>query len=478
MLRITQSFFLFLFLFCQNVIFSQKKLVSFGDWTVLYNGKLIGISEFNSKNKAAVDIKILRSTLVLPDSALGSELFYQIISRGRLILFINGKKVYDHTHSEVEGAGFDGSKKYLGNIFRYKSSRRSNSVTAVFKNAYDNEINLAIIPIGIEGYLIAREVDHLENYPSIGGASALLLMGSLFLLLFLFHRSLVYNLYFSLFCLCLSCMIFYIFHLSYNLNFNSGNYRSFQMIIQLSFLLLIELFLMFFVNYFIQGKLSKSCKIISVLNSLFLFLTVVVFLSSQNLAVTSLLQGASIILGLFEVVRQIYRGMRSGKREARAIGTGLLLSISIFIGYLVYEVISSLGAGGRMIVIRQNEYNTASLFYLTSALIFPFFMGVNLASNFARNAKLLTIQIRTIEELSEKNLRQEKERQEILKDQNEKLEALVQKRTHELKEQKELIELKQKEILDSIHYARRIQNSLLTSEKYIFRNISRLFRKS
>lgn len=35
--------------------------------------------------------------------------------------------------------------------------------------------------------------------------------------------------------------------------------------------------------------------------------------------------------------------------------------------------------------------------------------------------------------------------------------------------QKEIIETKQKEILDSIHYAKRIQSALITSEKYIDR---------
>ena len=39
--------------------------------------------------------------------------------------------------------------------------------------------------------------------------------------------------------------------------------------------------------------------------------------------------------------------------------------------------------------------------------------------------------------------------------------------------QKEIIESKQKEILDSIHYAKRIQKSLLPSEKYIERNLKK-----
>jgi sigma-B regulation protein RsbU (phosphoserine phosphatase) len=43
-----------------------------------------------------------------------------------------------------------------------------------------------------------------------------------------------------------------------------------------------------------------------------------------------------------------------------------------------------------------------------------------------------------------------------------------------IEEQKKIVEEKQKEILDSIHYAKRIQNTLLTSEKYIERNLNRL----
>lgn len=41
----------------------------------------------------------------------------------------------------------------------------------------------------------------------------------------------------------------------------------------------------------------------------------------------------------------------------------------------------------------------------------------------------------------------------------------------------DLIEEKQKEILDSIHYAKRIQNALITSEKYIERSIKSLHKK-
>lgn len=52
-----------------------------------------------------------------------------------------------------------------------------------------------------------------------------------------------------------------------------------------------------------------------------------------------------------------------------------------------------------------------------------------------------------------------------------------QKANLEIIHQKHIIEEKQKEILDSIYYARRIQRALLTSEKYIERNLNKLINK-
>ena len=48
------------------------------------------------------------------------------------------------------------------------------------------------------------------------------------------------------------------------------------------------------------------------------------------------------------------------------------------------------------------------------------------------------------------------------------------KANKEILYQKNIIEEKQKEILDSIYYARRIQRALITSEKYIARNLKEM----
>lgn len=55
-----------------------------------------------------------------------------------------------------------------------------------------------------------------------------------------------------------------------------------------------------------------------------------------------------------------------------------------------------------------------------------------------------------------------------------KINSQLEKKNELIEKQKELVEEKQKEILDSIRYARRIQRSLLPSEKYLERTLGRL----
>ena len=53
-----------------------------------------------------------------------------------------------------------------------------------------------------------------------------------------------------------------------------------------------------------------------------------------------------------------------------------------------------------------------------------------------------------------------------------------QKANQAISEQKELVELKNKEITDSIHYAKRIQNAHLPSKEYISKKLNELKNKS
>ena len=85
------------------------------------------------------------------------------------------------------------------------------------------------------------------------------------------------------------------------------------------------------------------------------------------------------------------------------------------------------------------------------------------------------------EKAQEESLKQSRENERIVKEQNIILEEKVAERTKQFKEQKEIaeeqqkiVEEKQKEIIDSITYASRIQRALITSEKYFARKLNEL----
>ncbi len=61
--------------------------------------------------------------------------------------------------------------------------------------------------------------------------------------------------------------------------------------------------------------------------------------------------------------------------------------------------------------------------------------------------------------------------------QKKKANIIITEQKEEVEKQKSVIEEKQREILDSIHYAKRIQQSLLPTEKYIDRQLKKINRK-
>ena len=61
--------------------------------------------------------------------------------------------------------------------------------------------------------------------------------------------------------------------------------------------------------------------------------------------------------------------------------------------------------------------------------------------------------------------------------QKQKANVIITQQKDEVERQKNLVEEKQKEILDSIHYSKRIQKSLLPTEKFISKNLNRLNNK-
>lgn len=87
----------------------------------------------------------------------------------------------------------------------------------------------------------------------------------------------------------------------------------------------------------------------------------------------------------------------------------------------------------------------------------------------------LNIAIQDKQAAQEKVIEAVRENERIVREQNVVLEKKVDERTAEIIQQKAIIEEKNKDILDSIHYAKRIQRALLASDSLLKKNLPEYF---
>lgn len=83
--------------------------------------------------------------------------------------------------------------------------------------------------------------------------------------------------------------------------------------------------------------------------------------------------------------------------------------------------------------------------------------------------------LREKQEAQEANMAALRANEQLVREQNVVLEQKVEERTREISEQKEIIEEKNKDILDSIHYAKRIQGALMASDNLLKKNLPEYF---
>lgn len=155
------------------------------------------------------------------------------------------------------------------------------------------------------------------------------------------------------------------------------------------------------------------------------------------------------------------------KEGAWIIGTGSLLFL-LLLGIILFSLLFSRNVNFN-ISSGETSGLVLSILILLAITSIPISMSVFLARQFAQTNKNLEKELQHVEELSNKTIEQEKERQKLLESQNELLETQVKERTSEIISQKNIIEEKNKSITDSINYAQTIQKAILPAQEYVNR---------
>lgn len=168
-----------------------------------------------------------------------------------------------------------------------------------------------------------------------------------------------------------------------------------------------------------------------------------------------------------DMIRNVIIAVRKKLPGAWIIGIGFALFVLFFIILSIMLLAVIIGQQNIKLSPDDTTGFLLVLFFALGVFSIPASMSIYLARDFSQTNRSLELKLAEVEKLSAQTIEQEKEKQRILETQNIVLEEQVKARTAEISEQKKIIEEKNKDITDSITYARRIQQAMLPSDEFI-----------
>lgn len=241
--------------------------------------------------------------------------------------------------------------------------------------------------------------------------------------MFLLNRTIKSNLYFSVFMLCLTLVVIMGLVLlvsnDVDLQLNISYVFSASSVISLLAL-----------SGFVNHLFSKSKRRFF----LFLFIGFIVLLLQYFQFIYYFeLKLIFIVILLLEGIYLVSKAILNKVKGAWIIGTGILF----FTVFILTAVIISVLNNSEITIESSNligQIVTVSI--LLTIISIPVSMSIYLAWNFSNINKNLTLQLKQVQILSQKNIEQEQEKQRILENKKEELEAEVLERTAELRLEK------------------------------------------
>ena len=252
-------------------------------------------------------------------------------------------------------------------------------------------------------------------------------LGFIHLLLFLFYRKAIYNLYFSMYNLSIGLLSYMVL-----LFYQMTDPKSIEIYGFFSFLsiLVFGASLTGFVNT-LFGRSKIRLKIMLILAALLLILYYFSMKTAFGLVTFY------IFFVWFESLYLIIRAMIRREKSAFIVGGGILTFFLIIILTIIANILDSLNIAMPKI-FSGDEFG---IFILVLIFVsFPISISAYLGWQFASTNLSLVKQLDEVNRLSDINLKQEQEKQQILQDQNDLLEKQVDERTFELQKEKQKTE--------------------------------------
>ena len=392
--------------------------------------------EFSSKKNYTKDHPYwIRYYFKIDSTMINESLCFDVKQVGASEIYLNGKK--------IETIGKIGDSKT--SVFKIK-----NEVPQLF-SLNNTEVNVIAIrflpivggkkisinysPVTLDVELVSAKEFLDENIKMMKGFNfvAMLIcgvfsaLGFIHLLLFLFYRKAVYNLYFSIYNLSiglLSYMVLSFYEMTDPSSVDTYGFFSFFSVLAFG------ASLTGFVNT-LFGRSKIRLKVLLIIAALLL----IVYYFSAAAAISSVF--FYIFFVWFESLYLIIRAMIRKEKSAFIVGGGILTFFAIIILTIIAKILDSLNIE-MPTMFSGDEFG---IFVLVLILVsFPISISAYLGWQFASTNLSLIKQLDEVNRLSDVNLKQEQEKQQILQDQNDLLEKQVDERTFELQKEKQKTE--------------------------------------
>ncbi len=392
-----------------------------------------------------------RSFLTIPDSLRSDAYTVKVLGTGNNKVYLDGKLVHEVNDDRSILWNYIVPSIYVPNDdslhtvairsdrSRYSGKTEIQDSPTVMLFEFAKELRREVIIITIATAFM------------IFMMSAFLVLAFFHLTLFLFYKEERSNLFLGLFCL-LFGSFFLVSMGKLSTNSNSGFHGLFSFV---HFLLpFLPVFILGLFHSVFYGKLRPF---------FWYYLGAITIL--RILEFYEVLDGISTFISFivsFDLIRIVIVAVRKKKPGSRIIGLGLLTSIiavPLVIAGFIHSSTNNFMSDEVWVII--GILASAGLLLLSV----PLTMSFHFASTFAKTNRMLKAQVVQVKELSEQTIRQEKEKKNILEQQKYNLELQVEERTREVMIQKKQLEEKNKNITDSINYARKIQHAILHSEE-------------
>jgi len=372
------------------------------------------------------------------DSSLFNKSFvFSVDQYGASEIYLNGEKIETlgvFGTDKVEESRYN--PRHIPVLFQFSDQkhqvlavRYSHAKARIFERKYN--LDEAGFTISIKPHRIAfAELRYFINgNKSILGLFMIFsILGLIHLLLYLFYRKKISNLYYSIFMFLFSFLV-YAGMLQITVALNPDTMVKFRYFISLG----VPLFFISLIGFIYSLFYKKMPLFFWIISTLGLLISLGNLL---DISITDYFLLGFFLLVSLEVIRVLIRSIIKKLDGAWIIASGVMLFILFLVTIIIIATLR-----GNIVLSSSDPFQFLLLILIILAILStPLSMSIYLARDFAKTNVNLAMQLEQVKILSAKTLEQEREKKRILENQKEKLEEQVKERTRELEEEKEKTE--------------------------------------